>query len=182
LFGRPACFATSVYRQPPHTFHPTRPDKATGKRTTGSQSMRAGAPTYFSPAVRDVLSNTDHDRWIGRGGPTAWPPRSPDLNLLDFYLCGHLKFLVYTPPVGRKEALHHCIVDVCQTINICPGISERTRRSMMRRVEACVESYGGHFEHLLYRQLDYFSGNSQIKCFRTHVDVGIFPCFGIWNC
>jgi hypothetical protein len=48
--------------------------------------MHDGAPAHFSRAVRDVLSNTYHDRWIGRGGPTAWPPPSPDLNPLDFYL------------------------------------------------------------------------------------------------
>jgi hypothetical protein len=46
--------------------------------------MHDGAPAHFSRAVRDVLNNTYHDRWIGRGGPTAWPPRSPDLNPLDF--------------------------------------------------------------------------------------------------
>jgi hypothetical protein len=46
--------------------------------------MHDGAPAHFSRAVRDVLSNTHHDRWIGRGGPTAWPPHStPDLNPLD---------------------------------------------------------------------------------------------------
>jgi hypothetical protein len=41
-------------------------------------------PTHFSRAVRDVLNNTYHDRWIGRGQPIAWTPCSPDLNLLDF--------------------------------------------------------------------------------------------------
>jgi hypothetical protein len=34
---------------------------------------------HFSRAVRDVPSNTYHNLGIGRGGPTAWPPRSPDL-------------------------------------------------------------------------------------------------------
>ncbi|GBL73687.1 hypothetical protein AVEN_230681-1 [Araneus ventricosus] len=34
-------------------------------------------------------------RWIGRGGPVLWPPRSPDLTSLDFFLWGHLKELVY---------------------------------------------------------------------------------------
>jgi hypothetical protein len=48
--------------------------------------MDGGAPAHFSRAVRDVLNNTYHDRWIGRGGPTAWPTRSPDLNHLNFYL------------------------------------------------------------------------------------------------
>jgi hypothetical protein len=54
-----------------------------------------GAPEHFSHAVWDVLSNTYHDRWIGRGGHTAWPPCfMPDLNPSDFYLWGHLKALV----------------------------------------------------------------------------------------
>jgi hypothetical protein len=42
---------------------------------------------YFRRAVRDVLSNTYHDRWIRGGGSIAWPPLSPDLNPLDVYLC-----------------------------------------------------------------------------------------------
>jgi hypothetical protein len=103
-------------------------------------------------AVRHVLSNTYHNRWISTGGPTAWPPCStPDLKPMDFYeyLWGHLKTLVYAAPVDNEETLHHRTVDACQTIRNCSGISERTQRSMMRRVEACVESHGGHFEHLL---------------------------------
>jgi hypothetical protein len=53
--------------------------------------MRDGTPAHFSRPVRDVLNNTYHDRWIGRGGPTAWPIRSPDFNPLDFYVWEHLK-------------------------------------------------------------------------------------------
>jgi hypothetical protein len=139
--------------------------------------MHGGAPAYFSRAVRDVLSNTYHDRWIGRGGPTAWPPHSPDLNPLDFYLWRHLKSLVYAAPVDNEETLHHHIVDACQTIRNYPGIFERMRQPMMRRVEAGIESCGGHFGHLL--QMYSFSCNSQIKCFRTHVVTDIFSCFGI---
>jgi hypothetical protein len=58
--------------------------------------MHHGAATHFSLAVRDVLNNTYHGGWIGRAGPTAWPPRSPDLNPLYFYLWGHLNTLVTT--------------------------------------------------------------------------------------
>jgi hypothetical protein len=84
------------------------------------------------------------------GGPTAWPSASSDLNPLDLYLWGHLKVLVYAAPVDNDEALHHCIVAACQTIHIYRGISERMRRSMMRRAEACIASHGGYYEHLLY--------------------------------
>jgi hypothetical protein len=52
-------------------------------------------------------------------------------------------------PADNEEALHHRIVDACQTIRNYPGIFERMRRSIMRRVEAWIESDGGHLEHLL---------------------------------
>jgi hypothetical protein len=34
-------------------------------------------------------------RWIGRGGSITWPPRSPDLTPLDFFLWGYAKNIVY---------------------------------------------------------------------------------------
>jgi hypothetical protein len=68
------------------------------------------------------------------------------LNPLDFYLWIHLKTLVYAAPVNNEEAVHRT-VDACQTIRNCPVISERMLRSMMRRVEGCIECHGGHFEH-----------------------------------
>jgi hypothetical protein len=103
----------------------------------------------FSHAARDVLNNTYHDRWIGRGGPTAWPTSSPDLFPPVLYLWGSLKSLMYVVPDDNGETLHHRIVDACQTIRNCPGIFARMRRSMVRRVKACVESHGGHLEHVL---------------------------------
>jgi hypothetical protein len=48
--------------------------------------MYDGAAAYFSLAIRDVLNNNYKDRGISRRGPIAWPPRSPDLNPLNFYL------------------------------------------------------------------------------------------------
>jgi hypothetical protein len=108
-----------------------------------------GAPAHLNRAVGDVLNSTYHDWWIGRGRPTAWPSRSPDLNPLDFYLWEHLKTPVYAAPVDNEEAFHHRIVDACQTIRNYRGIFERMRRSMVRRVEACIETRRGHFEHSL---------------------------------
>jgi hypothetical protein len=106
--------------------------------------MHDGAPAHFSRAVRDVYNYTNYYRWIGRGGPIAWTPCSPDLNPPDFKLWGHLKTLVYAAPVENKR-----IVNTCQTIRNVPGIFERMRRSMMRRVEVWIESHGGQFEYLL---------------------------------
>jgi hypothetical protein len=95
------------------------------------------------------LSNTCYDRQTDTGGPIAWPAHSPNLNPLGFYLWGHLRPLVYAAPVDNEETLHHCMVDACQTIRNCPGIFERMLWSMMRRVESCIGSHGGYFEHLI---------------------------------
>jgi hypothetical protein len=52
-----------------------------------AERLYDAAAAHFSRAVWEVLSNTCHARWIGRGGPTAWPPRSMShLNPLDFCL------------------------------------------------------------------------------------------------
>jgi hypothetical protein len=80
---------------------------------------------------------------------------------------------VYAAPVDSEEA--HRSVGACQTIRNCPGIFARIRRSVMRRIEACIEFHGGHFEHLVY--IYYFCHNSQIKCFLTEVDTDIFFVF-----
>ncbi|KAJ4448490.1 hypothetical protein ANN_10506 [Periplaneta americana] len=89
------------------------------------------------------------DRWIDRGGPIAWPPRSPDLNPLDFYLWGHLKSLVYSYPVPDLECLRNRIVACSEDIRNTPGVWDRVRRSMRHRCEVCIQAGGGHFEHLL---------------------------------
>jgi hypothetical protein len=53
-----------------------------------------------------------------------------------------------TPCVDNEDALHHRIVDACQTIGNYPGIFVWMLRTI-RRVEACIESHGEHFWHLL---------------------------------
>jgi hypothetical protein len=75
---------------------------------------------------------------------------SPDFNPLDFYLWGHLTTPTYAAPVDNQEALHHCIVDACQTIRNYPGILERMRPSMMKCAKTCIESRRGYFEQILY--------------------------------
>jgi hypothetical protein len=129
----------------------TWPAKATGRCQVKARMwcMRSGALAHFSHGLQDVINNIYHDKWIGRAGPTAWPPCLPDLNPLDIYLWGHLKTLMYAAHIDNEEALHHHIVDTCRTIHSYPSISEQMEWSMMRHVEVCTESHGGHFEHLL---------------------------------
>jgi hypothetical protein len=49
------------------------------------------------------------DHWIARRCPVEWPPRSPDLTPLDFYLWGHLKAMVYQVKIQNVDHLEERI-------------------------------------------------------------------------
>lgn len=108
-----------------------------------------GAPPHFAADVRAYLSETYGARWIGRGGPVRWPPRSPDINPLDFYLWGHLKEIVYKTPVHTREELMQRIDEAFQIIKENRHVCRRVRKSIRRRLHACNEADGGHFHHFL---------------------------------
>lgn len=52
--------------------------------------MHDGAPPNFSLVARQFLDEHYRNRWIGRPGPQSWPPRSPNLNPLDYFLWDNL--------------------------------------------------------------------------------------------
>jgi len=43
------------------------------------------APSHFSLAARECLNHNFPNQWIGIAGPQPWPPRSSDLNPLDYF-------------------------------------------------------------------------------------------------
>jgi hypothetical protein len=55
--------------------------------------------------IRDCLDATFPNRWLGRDGPIAWPPRSPDITPLHFFLWGYVKDKVYATKVTGVEGL-----------------------------------------------------------------------------
>lgn len=111
--------------------------------------MHDGAPPHFSLIARQQLNNIFENRWIGRGGPITWPARSPDLNPLDYYLWGHLKQLVYQVPINNIDVLRQRIIDGFEIIRTSPRLLTRVRQNFIRRIHACQEANGHHFEHFL---------------------------------
>ena len=66
--------------------------------------MQDGAPAHCLIRVCDRLQELFPRRVIGLGHDREWPPRSPDLTPLDFFLCGNLKGRVYaTVPANLRE-------------------------------------------------------------------------------
>jgi Helix-turn-helix domain (DUF4817) len=106
-----------------------------------------GAPPHYSRIVRTHLNRNFVDRWIGRGGPVGWPPRSPDLTKLDFFLWGHVRNMVYEEPPTTKENMMDRIRDAFGRIN--RNMLQNVNDSFLRRIQTCVQQQGGYIEHLV---------------------------------
>jgi len=70
-----------------------------------------GAPPHWGSHVRRFLDATFPNRWIGRVGPTTWPPRSPDITPLDIFLWRYVKDKVFSTPVPDITNLKARITD-----------------------------------------------------------------------
>lgn len=112
--------------------------------------LHDGAPPHFSVEVRNHLNEVFPGRWIGRGGVVEWPPRSPDLTPLDFFLWGYLKSRVYVSEVTTIEDLRQRIeVAVTDFRHHQHEILPMVMRNWRRRAQLCTEVNGHHFEHML---------------------------------
>jgi hypothetical protein len=91
-----------------------------------------GTPPHYTIRVREFLNEIFPNRWLGRGGPVARPPRSPDLTPLDYYLCGHMKTLVYETKVDSRAALRRRIFAAAEQIRNHPHIACATGQNQIR--------------------------------------------------
>jgi hypothetical protein len=103
-----------------------------------------GAPPHWGRIVRDCLDVTFPNRWPGRDGPLAWPPRSPDITPLDLFLWGYVKDKVYATKVTGVEDLKIRIRDVITTIN--RGMVARTWEELEFRLDVLRATQGAHIE------------------------------------
>ena len=94
--------------------------------------------------MREYLNESFPNRWLGRGGPVAWPPRSSDLTPLYYYLCGHIKTLVYETKVDSRAALRDRIFGAAEHIRNHPDIIASATQSLLMRAKNCIAAGGGH--------------------------------------
>lgn len=106
-----------------------------------------GAPAHFSLNVRTYLNRKFPEKWIGRGGPNNWPPRSPGLTKMDFFFWGYIKSLVYQTPPMTPEDMKIRIREAFATVT--PEMLTNVKKNFEKRVRLCIEQNGHHFEHLL---------------------------------
>lgn len=106
-----------------------------------------GAPAHFSFEVRNFLNTHFSNRWIGRGSGNNWPPRSPDLTPVDFFLWGYIKNIVYFTPPTSPEDMKMRITNAFASIT--SNTLKNVRESFEDRIAHCIEQDGKQIEHLL---------------------------------
>jgi hypothetical protein len=82
----------------------------------GIISQQDVAPPHWGSDVRQFLGATFLNRWIGKDGLTPWPPKSPDITSLHFFLWGYVKDKLFSTPVPDITSLKERITDAFATI------------------------------------------------------------------
>jgi len=84
------------------------------------------------------------ERIISKG---LWPPRSPDLTPPDFFVWGYLKGRVYK---NRPQTLDELKSNITMEINLINvSVLHKVPTNMVKRVRACINEQGSHFEYML---------------------------------
>lgn len=107
-----------------------------------------GAPAHNARQISDYLTERFGNRWIGNSGPVRWPPRSPDLNVLDTFLWGTLKNRVYGR--GGYQNIEELRINIVREFRrLRRREINRAVHNIRRRVELCLQVHGQQFEHML---------------------------------
>lgn len=104
-----------------------------------------GCPAHSARRISILLNQKFNNRWIGRNGPIRWPPRSPDLTIMDYFLWGRIKGLVYATKPTSRDDMKGRIREACRSIE---GELLGALSSFPRRIRKCLEVNGRQFEHL----------------------------------
>lgn len=110
--------------------------------------MQDGAPPHWALTVRGWLTMTFPNRWMGRSSPNLpWPPNSPDLTPMDFFLWGWVKDRVYRSQMTNCNELRIRIEEAFQELPM--AMVDRSVGSYERRLRRCVERNGQSVERLI---------------------------------
>ena len=112
-----------------------------------SNSKRFLCTSVHFSVGRDVatfLDETFPGRWVRRGGPTAWPPRSPDLTLLDSFAWGFIKDVLYRRKVRDLADLRQRIIEAIELIT--PHMLINTSQELEYRLGICRATTCAHIE------------------------------------
>lgn len=109
--------------------------------------MQDGAPAHRANDVVQFLNEIFPQRWIGLRGPMFWPPYSPDVTPMDFFLWGFVKEYMYQRNPRNRNDCENLIRAAFQQVTV--QMLRRTIDSFQQRVQLCTEVLGSHFENIV---------------------------------
>lgn len=112
----------------------------------GMWFQQDGCPSHTSIVARNKLNAMFPGQWIGKYGPVNFPPRSPDLTVLDYYLWGRIKDIVYTRRPTTREDMMERIRTAMASLE--PAEIRRAVDCFRGRIRLCAQQNGAHLEHL----------------------------------
>lgn len=103
--------------------------------------MHDGAPCHGTLRVRQLLRMNFHG-FIGRGQGNFldWPPRSPDLNPLDFFLWGFVKSMVFKHRTRTIREMKFKIEEALDNVTV--DMLRNVQNHINKRYNRCVEMEG----------------------------------------
>ena len=86
------------------------------------------------------------DTIISNKNEVIWPPKSPDMNPLDFFLWGHTMSHIFRCQPRTLTDMKDMVDDFCRSLDA--DLIKKVCRSVHSRAKLCLEQEGGHFEHI----------------------------------
>ena len=75
-----------------------------------------GAPPHYALCSRQVINEIFDEKWIELGRPVAWPPRSPDLNIIIllfiYFVKERVMAVACTMPDDMKERIPRSCTEI----------------------------------------------------------------------
>lgn len=107
-----------------------------------------GAPPHNATIISEFLEREFDGNWIGNNGPYNWPPRSPDITPMDFFLWGTIKDRVYSTIPTTQDNMKNRVRDALNSLT--PDVIRKaTCNSLVKRIELCLQQQGETFENIL---------------------------------
>jgi hypothetical protein len=109
-----------------------------------------GATSHTARQSMAAVKRLSGDRIISRNANIAWPPRSPDLSVCDYFLWGHLKNVVFQT---RPTNLAQLKTQIEENIGIIPENTLRhAMQNLQNRLTECVQRNGQHLTDVIFKK------------------------------
>lgn len=103
-----------------------------------------GSPPHCGYTVCEFLDECFSNKWIGWGNALAWPPRSPGIISLDFFLWGYIKILSTKREFQTFRLLWHHIIQANATVT--NAMLKNRWQEIKYCLSVCKTMNGAHIE------------------------------------